>query len=281
MKSLVGKVAIITGAASGMGQATAMLMAKRGARVVVADLAADRGAKVAESIKSSGGEAIACSGDIASEADWRRLVAATIATYGGVDILHNNAADLRPETYGRDASIALEDMDVELWDHMMAVNLRGTMLGCKHVIPEMMRQGGGSIINVSSNAALAGQETTMAYGASKAGVNVLTQYVATAYGKRGIRCNAVAPGLVVSSEVKAALDPGLIRIFEENILTPYTGVPEDVAEVVAFLASDAARYITGQIIAVDGGLTAHAPYYSDLRRARAEAPSSAIRAGST
>lgn len=108
----------------------------------------------------------------------------------------------------------------------------------------------------------------MAYGASKAGVNVLTQYVATAYGKRGIRCNAIAPGLVVSAEMKAKLDPTVVRIFEENILTPYTGVPEDVAEVVCFLASDAARYVTGQIIAVDGGLTAHAPYYSDLRRAR-------------
>lgn len=271
MISLAGKVAIVTGAASGMGRAAVVLMAQRGARVVVADIAAERASLAADEIRAAGGEAIACGGDIASEADWQRVVATAVKAYGRIDILHNNAADLRPETYGRDASIALEDMDVELWDHMMSVNLRGTMLGCKHVIPEMTRCGGGSIINVSSNAALAGQETTMAYGASKAGVNVLTQYVATAYGKRGIRCNAIAPGLVVSNEVKAALDPGLVRIFEENILTPYTGVPEDVAEVVAFLASDASRYVTGQIIAVDGGLTAHAPYYSDLRRMRGEA----------
>lgn len=276
MVSLADKVAIVTGAASGMGRATALLLAQRGARVVVADIAADRAAVVAETIRANGGEAIACSGDIASEADWRQVVATAVETYGGIDVLHNNAADLRPETYGRDAAIALEDMDVALWDHVMAVNLRGTMLGCKHVIPEMTRRGRGSIINVSSNAALSGQETTMAYGASKAGVNVLTQYVATAYGERGIRCNAIAPGLVVSAEIKAALDPKLVQIFEDNILTPYTGVPEDVAEVAAFLASDAARYVTGQIIAVDGGLTAHAPYYSDLRRARA---GSAAKAG--
>jgi NAD(P)-dependent dehydrogenase (short-subunit alcohol dehydrogenase family) len=159
----------------------------------------------------------------------------------------------------------------------MAVNLRGTMLGCKLVIPEMTRQGGGSIINASSNASASGQETTMAYGASKGGVNVLTQYVATAYGQRGIRCNAISPGLVISAEMKASLTPEFLRIFEDNILTPYTGIPEDVAEVAAFLASDAARYVTGQIIAVDGGLTAHAPYYSDFRRARDQAANGAAR----
>lgn len=251
-----------------MGRAAALLMAERGARIVVADIAADNAAVVADLIRSRGGEAIACIGDIAMETDWQSIVTSAMDSYGRIDILYNNAADLRPEIYGRDAAIGLEDMDVALWDHVMAVNLRGTMLGCKQVIPQMTRQGGGSIINASSNAADSGQETTMAYGASKAGVNVLTQYIATAYGKRGIRCNAIAPGLVVSAEVKASLDPGLVRIFEDNILTPYTGVPEDVAEVAAFLASDAARYVTGQVIAVDGGLTAHAPYYSDLRRAR-------------
>jgi NAD(P)-dependent dehydrogenase (short-subunit alcohol dehydrogenase family) len=270
MISLEGKVAIVTGGASGMGRAAAFLMAERGAHVVVADIAGDRAAETAEQIGSRGGKAIGCGGDIASEEDWRRIVADVVAACGGIDILYNNAADLRPETYGRDASIALEEMDVALWDHILAVNLRGTMLGCKHVISEMTRRGGGSIINASSNAASSGQETTMAYGASKAGVNALTQYVATAYGQRGIRCNAIAPGLVVSTEVKASLDPDLVRIFEENILTPYTGLPEDVAQVAAFLASDAARYVTGQIIAVDGGLTAHAPYYSDLRRARSD-----------
>ncbi len=268
MGSLEGKVGIITGAASGMGRAAALLMAERGARIVVADIAADKAAVTVDLIRSRGGEAISCGGDISSESDWRSVVSQAMDSYGRIDILYNNAADLRPEIYGRDASIGLEDMDVSLWDHVLAVNLKGTMLGCKHVIPHMTCQGGGSIINASSNAASSGQETTMAYGAAKAGVNVLTQYIATAYGQRGIRCNAIAPGLVVGPEVKASLDPSLLRIFEDNILTPYTGLPEDVAEVAAFLASDASRYITGQIIAVDGGLTAHAPYYSDLRRAR-------------
>ena len=268
MTALAGKVGIITGGGSGMGQAAALLMAERGARIVVADVSAENAEAAAQMIRSRGGEAIGCQGDIASEADWRTVIAATLDAYDRIDILYNNAADLRPEIYGRDATISLEEMDVDLWDHVMAVNLRGTMLGCKHVIPVMTRQGGGSIINASSNAADSGQETTMAYGASKAGVNILTKYVATAYGQCGIRCNAIAPGLVVSSERKAMLDPELVRIFEDNILTPYTGVPEDVAEVAAFLASDASRYITGQVIAVDGGLTAHAPYYSDFRRLR-------------
>lgn len=268
MTSLAGKVAIITGAGSGMGQASALLMAERGARVLVADIAADRAAATVDLIRARAGEASSCTGDIASEADWQSVVETALATYGRIDILYNNAADLRPQTHGRDASIGLEDMDVPLWDHIMAVNLRGTMLGCKYVIPVMTRQANGSIINASSNAAAAGQETGMAYAASKAGVNMLTQYVATAYGKRGIRCNGIAPGLVVSDAVKASLAPDFVRIFEDNILTPYTGVPEDVAEVAAFLASDAARYITGQVIAVDGGITAHSTYYADLRRAR-------------
>lgn len=271
MVSLTGKVAIITGAGSGMGQAAALLMAERGACIVAADIAPDRAEATAALIHARGGEALACGADISSEADWQTVTRATLDRHGRIDVLYNNAADLRPEIYGRDAAIALEEMDVALWDHVLAVNLRGTMLGCKHVVPQMATQGSGSIINASSNAAAAGQETTMAYAASKAGVNVLTQYVATAYGQRGIRCNAIAPGLVVSEAVKAGLDPALVRVFEDNILTPYTGLPEDVAEVAAFLASDAARYITGQVIAVDGGLTAHAPYYADLRRLRGAA----------
>ena len=141
MGSLDGKVGIITGGASGMGRAAALLMAERGARIVIADIAADKAAAVADLIRSRGGEAGSCGGDIASETDWRSIISTAMDCFGRIDILYNNAADLRPEVYGRDAAIGLEEMEVPLWDHVLAVNLRGTMLGCKHVIPEMTRLG--------------------------------------------------------------------------------------------------------------------------------------------
>lgn len=248
-----------------MGRATATLLAKRGVKVIATDIALERAQDTVAEILSAGGVASAFKGDISLESDWIAIVQHAVAFAGSIDILHNNAADLRPEIYGKDSSIGIEAMDVELWDAVMAVNLRGTMLGCKHVIPVMSTQGSGSIINVSSNAADSGQDTSMAYASSKAAINVLTKYVATAYGARGIRCNAISPGLVVSDEMKATLGQDLLAVFERNILLPFVGVPNDVAEVVAFLASDRSRYITGQILAVDGGLTSHAPYLAELR----------------
>lgn len=262
MLSLKNKVAIITGAGSGIGRASALRMSELGASVIVADIAGDRAAAVAEEIVRAGGKAIACTVDVAEEDQIRQMINTTVAQFGGVDILHNNAADVRPETYGRDKTVT--DMETELWDSFMAINLRSVMLGCKWAIPEMLKRGGGSIVNTSSMAASAGQDVTVAYGVSKAGVNALTQYVATQYGKQGIRCNAIAPGYTLTNAGRAA-PRELLEAYEKNTLTPYLGEPEDLASVAAFLASDASRYITGQIIAVDGGITAHTTTVAALR----------------
>jgi NAD(P)-dependent dehydrogenase (short-subunit alcohol dehydrogenase family) len=158
-----------------------------------------------------------------------------------------------------------------LWDHMINVNLRGPMLGCKWAIPEMLKRGGGAIVNTSSSASLKGQETAFAYGVSKGGLNTLTQYVATSFGPEGIRCNAIVPGLTVSPELQPQLQPASLQPLIDNILTPYYGRSEDIAYLVAFLVSDEARYITGQCVSIDGGMSAHAPWYSDARRKAGDA----------
>lgn len=262
MQSLKDKVAIITGAGSGIGRASAMTMAHWGAAVAVADIHLENAQKVAQEIVQRGGKAIAIKVDVADESQMRDMITTTVEAFGGLDILHNNAADVRPETYGRDQQVT--EMDVALWDSFMAINLRSVMLGCKLAIPEMLKRGGGSIVNTSSMAANAGQDATVAYGVSKAGVNTLTQYVATQYGKQGIRCNAISPGYTLTQTGRAA-PKEFLEAYEKNTLTPYLGEPEDLANVAAFLASDESRFVTGQIINVDGGITAHATTLSTLR----------------
>ena len=139
----------------------------------------------------------------------------------------------------------------------MAVNLRSQMLTCKHAIPEMVRHGGGSIINMSSGASLKGDRTRTAYGVSKAGVNTLTMYVAAGHGKQGIRVNTIVPGLIITDAVRAHLTEDMLAGLGRATLTPYLGEPDDIADLVVFLASDESRYITGQMIAIDGGMSAH------------------------
>ena len=151
----------------------------------------------------------------------------------------------------------MTDLSLDVWERTMAVNLRSQMLTCKHAVPEMVRGGGGSIINMSSGASLKGDRTRTAYGVSKAGVNALTMYVATSHGKQGIRVNTILPGLIITDAVRAHLDEKMLAGLGKATLTPYVGQPDDIADVVVFLASDESRYITGQMIAVDGGMSAH------------------------
>jgi NAD(P)-dependent dehydrogenase (short-subunit alcohol dehydrogenase family) len=153
-------------------------------------------------------------------------------------------------------------MEAEVWDRTFKVNVRGTMLSCKYVLPHMAANGGGSIINTASNLGMQGNLGQAAYSASKAAVIQLSRSIATSHGRRGIRCNTVSPGLVMTPAARDNLPPQLHEIVAGETLTPYLGVPEDIANAVAFLASDAARYVTGHNLVVDGGTVAHVPGFA-------------------
>jgi NAD(P)-dependent dehydrogenase (short-subunit alcohol dehydrogenase family) len=258
---LDGKVAIVTGAASGIGRRTAELMASEGARVVVADIDGDGAEAVAGAIRREGGEAVASTTDVSREDDVRAMVDAAIARFGALHVLHNNAAITAAEHLARDGTVV--DMEVDVWDRTLAVALRGAMLGCKHAVPHMIEAGGGSIVNTSSNSGLSGDLTLTAYSAAKAGINTLTLSVATAFGRQGVRCNAVAPGFIMGPSA-SAVPSALIEVLEKNNLLPRLGVPDDIANVVVFLASDASSFVTGQVIKVDGGQLSHLPHVAYL-----------------
>lgn len=260
MEGLAGKVAIVTGAGSGIGRASAQALARAGARVVVADIDLDRATETVELVAAAGGEAVAQRADVGQEADVAATVARAIETWGSLQLLHNNAADVT--IIQRDLGVT--DMETEVWDQTMAVNVRGPMLGCKHAIPHMVAAGGGAIVTTSSTSGQFGDLSRVAYGVSKAGIDSLTRYVATLYGKQGVRCNAVAPGVVKTPALTANVPADQIALFQRNHLTPGMGEPHDIAGVVAFLLSGAAAYVTGQVLNVDGGLTAHTPLYAEF-----------------
>lgn len=256
---LKSKVAIVTGAGGGIGRPTALQLAAAGASVAVVDVDAAMAEQTAAQIEAAGGRAIALSADIADEAAVSAMVQATERAFGGLDVLVNNAAR------GAAGDHDLLSMTVAVWDQVMIVNTRGTMLCCKHAVPAMIRRGGGSVVNISSGAALTGQLTLTAYAAAKAAVISLTRSVATLHGVDGIRCNAIAPGLILHDKLAAAMPPAFVQMDRDNVLLPYQGGPADIAGAVLFLASDASRFITGHVLPVDGGLLAHTPIYAATR----------------
>jgi NAD(P)-dependent dehydrogenase (short-subunit alcohol dehydrogenase family) len=255
MSRLAEKVAIVTGGAGGIGAATARELAREGAAVAVVDVDEAKAAGVADEIRRTGARAIALGGDLAQEATARDVVESTVAEFGRVDVLHNNAALTASEFLSRDTTVT--EMPLDVWQRSIEVNLGSQLLMCKYAVPEMRRGGGGSIVNMSSGAALKGDRTRLAYGVSKAGVHSLTMYVATSEGKAGVRANTIVPGLILTDAVRAHLSEDIIGGLSRATLTPYLGEPQDVADLVVFLASDASRYITGQMIAIDGGMSAH------------------------
>lgn len=261
------RVAVVTGAGGGVGAATARRLAQEGAAVVVADLRGDAAVAVADDIVAAGGTASAVTADVSVEDDVAAMVAAAVERYGRLDVLHNNAAALGADVHLRDGDLV--DLDVGVWDQTLAVNARGVMLGCKHAVPPMRASGGGAIVSTSSVSALVGDDVRAAYGASKAAVIALTRYVASMYGRHGIRCNAVAPGLVMSDTARGALSPELLAELTAERLLAWVADPADIAGTVAWLASDEARCITGQTLVVDSGTTAHRPRHA--MRAMSEA----------
>jgi NAD(P)-dependent dehydrogenase (short-subunit alcohol dehydrogenase family) len=255
-QDLNGRVAIVTGAGGvgGIGECTARLLAEAGARVVLADLPGSKLEETAASLIKQGYDATHCATDISDERSVESLIRFTQQKHGRLDILDNNAA-----SQGQAEDRDITTMSVELWDHIMGVNARGAMLMCKHALPVMMAGGGGSIINISSGTSMAGDFFATAYAASKGAVNTLTRYVATQYGAKGIRCNALVLGLIATPILKAVMPEPLRDIFRDNKLVGRLGEPRDVAEMVLFLASDRSRFITGQLLPVDGGFYAHTP----------------------
>ena len=257
-----GKLALVTGAGSGIGAASALALAREGAAVAVADIDLASAQRQVAAIEAEGGRAIALQVDLGDEASVIAMVEATVVRFGGLDILHNNAADT---LLSRTRDAAVEKVDTEVWDAILRINLRGTMIACRAAIPHLRQRGGGAIVNTSSGAAMAGALSHSAYSASKAAINSLTQSIATQHGKQGIRCNAICPGLVVTAATKDSYAAsGVGDTMLRHHLTPRLGRPEDIAAAVLFLASDEAAFITGQVICVDGGLLAHQPYVADF-----------------
>jgi len=251
MRGLKGKVAVIAGGATGIGAATATRLAEEGVSVVVGDLNIDTAKALAEKIRASGGAATAVAFDVSDDASVKHLVATAVETYGGVDCMHANAADLSLCLSDSDAV----DLELDIWDKTMAINLRGHLLCTRHAIPALLKRGGGSIIYTSSGAAYVGEPLRVAYAVSKSGINALMRHVASRWGKDGIRSNAIAPGLVMTDNALANMP----KARQEEMLalgrSVRLGRPADIASTVAMLMSDDGDWINGQVISVDGGIT--------------------------
>jgi len=248
---VAGKVAIVTGAGSGIGRASALAFAREGAKVVVADMVIEGGEETVSRIKQADGEALFVKTDVSKAAEVEALVQRTIAAYGRLDCAYNNAG-----IEGAGATTA--EYPEEMWDRVLAINLTGVWLCLKYEIAQMLKQGGGAIVNTASTAGLVGYPRGSAYVASKHGVVGLTKTAALEYAKAGIRVNAVCPGAIDTPMMGRITDHRPQRAARMAAAEPVgrMGNPTEIAEAVVWLCSDAASFVTGHAMAVDGGMTA-------------------------
>lgn len=261
MDRVDGKVALLTGSASGIGLASAQLMAKEGAKVVIADFNEEGARQAAADIVIQGGEAKGVFLDANDGDSIKAAIDFTVDIFGKIDILFNNVGLTNIQ---KDLDVV--NIDLDEWDRLLNVNLKSVLQGCKYAIPHMIKTGdGGSIINTASMAGFASDAIRVAYGASKAGVVNLTKYVATQYGKENIRCNAVAPGLILTPAAKRNMSQALLDTFGKYNALPYHGESEDVGYTVLFLASNESKFITGQTIQIEGGHYLGNPTIPDFR----------------
>jgi len=248
MARLEGKVALITGAAKGQGEVESKLFAKEGASVILTDILEDEGAKVESEITEFGGKGLYKQLDVSSETEWIAISQFIEKTYGRLDILLNNAG----------ASVRNNGMDIPIedWDLMMEVNAKGVFLGTKHCVPIMQKSGGGSIINISSIAGIAGRPmASPAYAASKGAVRVFTKSTAGRFASDGIRANSIHPGPIDTDMIKAVTTNKTSTDAFKNIPLGRLGQPEDIAYGALFLASDESSFITASELVIDGGVT--------------------------
>ena len=255
---LKNRVAVVTGAASGIGRAASLLFAKHGAKVAVADIDDVEGARTVEQIRALGGDAIFVRTDVSQEADARELATRTVGRWGTIDILLNNAAATR---LCNEQDCAAHELPEQIWDRMLNVSLKSVYLCSKHCLPVMLQNRRGVILNVTSIDAFLPEAGFDSYTAAKGGVISLTKAMAVDYGKAGIRVNCISPGYVIT---EVQMDwfknkPEAVAEVERNHLTSRLGKPEDIANMAVFLASDLAEFVTGAIIPVDGGYQIYKP----------------------
>ena len=248
--ALDGKVAIVTGAARGIGAATATHLARLGARVAVTDKDGEGARSLAEALGADGHEAVGMDCDVAEPTAVAAMVAAVRERFGGVDLLDHNAAwtDFRSDL---DAG----EVDLDTWDRVLRTNTTGGLVLVRRVLPIMQERGGGAIVLISSGSASIGEHRRVAYGVSKAAIEQLGRHVAARYGRDGIRCNVVAPGFILTdTAARGVPEAGRARLAEQNPLGRL-GTPDDIAHAVGFLLSESAAFVNGQVLRVDGGLT--------------------------
>jgi meso-butanediol dehydrogenase/(S,S)-butanediol dehydrogenase/diacetyl reductase len=252
-----GKVGLVTGAGSGIGRATAIGFAQRGGAIAVADINGESANKVVAEITAAGGKAIAIVADVTKPTELDMMFSRTTSAFGRLDFLHNNAFGMPVAQTSTQVSARAADVDDDVWNHMLDVGLTAVFRAMKKAIPLMRANGGGAIVNTASISGLRADYGIAAYNAAKAGVINLTRVVAIEYARSGIRANCVCPGAINTPLLAPALElPGFAAKFDDAIPMGRLGKPEEIANVVLFLASDLASFVTGAAFVADGGQTA-------------------------